>query len=399
MEEKKIDKFGKILNYIKSILICIFLIYLIITLIKNTTIQKTLQQNNNITDRIKLNINLVQKAIDENYLGNVDKNSLVTNTLKGYVAGLKDEYSEYYTSEEWDKLHSELEGEFVGIGVVMQKDKTTKKNNIIEVIENSPAAQNDIRIGDIIFEINNENVENKELEEISKKIRGKANTEVNIKLYRNNDIIEKKIMRQHIKVSSVKSKKIEDTIGYISISNFDMEAGKDFYKEYIKLKNEIPNMDKLIIDLRSNTGGNLKPSIEIAEMFLPKGKVIFSTVDKSKNEEITYSKSDAKIHDKIVILVNEYTASASELLASAISQNISAKIVGTTTFGKGVIQIVKQLENGDYIKLTTAEYVTPNGTHLNKNGIKPDIEVKLTKEDIQSANDVQLQKAIEEIKK
>lgn len=399
MEEKKIDKFGKILNYIKSILICIFLIYLIITLIKNTTIQKTLQQNNNITDRIKLNINLVQKAIDENYLGNVDKNSLVTNALKGYVAGLKDEYSEYYTSEEWDKLHSELEGEFVGIGVVMQKDKTTKKNNIIEVIENSPAAQNDIRIGDIIFEINNENVENKELEEISKKIRGKANTEVNIKLYRNNDIIEKKIMRQHIKVSSVKSKKIEDTIGYISISNFDMEAGKDFNKEYIKLKNEIPNMDKLIIDLRSNTGGNLKPSIEIAEMFLPKGKVIFSTVDKSKNEEITYSKSDAKIHDKIVILVNEYTASASELLASAISQNISAKIVGTTTFGKGVIQIVKQLENGDYIKLTTAEYVTPNGTHLNKNGIKPDIEVKLTKEDIQSANDVQLQKAIEEIKK
>lgn len=399
MEEKKIDKFGKILNYIKSILICIFLIYLIITLIKNTTIQKTLQQNNNITDRIKLNINLVQKAIDENYLGNVDKNSLVTNALKGYVAGLKDEYSEYYTSEEWDKLHSELEGEFVGIGVVMQKDKITKKNNIIEVIENSPAAQKDIKIGDIIFEINNENVENRELEEISKKIRGKANTEVNIKLYRNNDIIEKKIMRQPIKVSSVKSKKIEDTIGYISISNFDMEAGKDFNKEYIKLKNEIPNMDKLIIDLRSNTGGNLKPSIEIAEMFLPKGKVIFSTVDKSKNEEITYSKSDAKIHDKIVILVNEYTASASELLASAISQNISAKIVGTTTFGKGVIQIVKQLENGDYIKLTTAEYVTPNGTHLNKNGIKPDIEVKLTKEDIQSANDVQLQKAIEEIKK
>ncbi len=399
MEEKKIDKFGKILNYIKSILICIFLIYLIITLIKNTTIQKTLKQNNNITDKIKLNINLVQKAIDENYLGNVDKNSLVTNALKGYVAGLKDEYSEYYTSEEWDKLHSELEGEFVGIGVVMQKDKTTKKNNIIEVIENSPAAQNDIKIGDIIFEINNENVENRELEEISKKIRGKANTEVNIKLYRNNDIIEKKIMRQHIKVSSVKFKKIEDTIGYISISNFDMEAGKDFNKEYIKLKNEIPNMNKLIIDLRSNTGGNLKPSIEIAEMFLPKGKVIFSTVDKSKNEEITYSKSDAKIHDKIVILVNEYTASASELLASAISQNISAKIVGTTTFGKGVIQIVKQLENGDYIKLTTAEYVTPNGTHLNKNGIKPDIEVKLTKEDIQSANDVQLQKAIEEIKK
>lgn len=325
----------------------------------------------------------------------IDKNKQLTWAIKGYIAGLGDEYTNYMTSEEYKEFINNLDGKLVGIGVAMQKTEEGVK--LVKVFEDSPAIKSGIKEGDILLEANGENVAELNLDEISKKVRGEEGTKVNIKVLREAEKLDFEIERKVVNIKYVSGKILEEGIGYIKLDQFGEEAYKVFKEEYDKLKNQ--GMQKLILDLRSNTGGELENAKNIIDMFLPKDKLIFSTRDAHNNKVEEKTRKGVYANNKLVILGDGYSASASELLIAALVDNNRAEFVGKNTYGKGVIQELKQLKNGDFLKITTHEYLRPNGETIHKKGVKPNVEVDLDVELYRKdKTDTQLNKALELIK-
>ena len=356
------------------------------------------------SDSIVDQINALRTVIEEKYKGEIDDDKLTQAALKGYVEGLGDEYTEFLTSDEWEDLDSSL-SEFVGIGVYMSQLKSTNETIIIGTIDDdTPAAKAGIKAGDIIKEINLEDVSTKGSEYISSKIKGTAGSTVKIKVLRGEEELTFDVERAEIKVYKIKHEMLQNNIGYIDFDSFTDTSYNEFKAAYEDLKNN--GATSLIVDLRNNTGGYVDSALNIADMFVDSGKALLITEDKNGNRYTQSSKNSKEIDMPVVVLVNEYTASASEILTGILKDYKLATIVGTTTYGKGVIQEVYPdvlgKDIGGALKVTVSEYFTANGNKINKVGIEPDEKVELDDSestDITKDTDTQLQKAIEILKK
>lgn len=344
---------------------------------------------------------VLEKYLRENYLYNKDikDENLEAGLLKGLVAGLGDPYSQYLTAEEMAKLSETTTGKFQGIGVIISPDEDGTVT-VISPIKGSPADRAGVESGDKILKINGKDFSAEKINEASKEMRGEKGTTVKILLLKKKNLKteEVEIKREEIKIDSIIKDKIGD-LGYIGITMFDEETGKDFVKALNELTRE--GVKGIILDMRGNPGGVVDAAVEIGDAILP--KTSFVTLKDNKGEVVQDYKLDDSYNDiKMVVLVNEGSASASEILAGAIRDLDRAKIIGKKTYGKGVVQNVMSLPGGDGLKLTTSEYFTPSGKSINKKGIVPDIEVDLP-DDVEGIGidykdtDTQLQKAIEVI--
>ena len=346
-------------------------------------------------------LNKYKKIIDKYYLGEVDEEKLKEGAIKGYIEGLDDPYTEYISKEDMQDYLEETMGNFVGIGIYMVKNTEVNKIQVLAPIKNSPAEKAGILPGDYIISVDGVEYSGEEMSVASNKIKGEEGTTVKLEILRGTETKTFEIKRENIKVNPVESKVLSDNIGYIEFSSFDEETAEDFKAEYEKLEKQ--GIKSLIIDLRNNGGGIVSEALEIADYIADKGSVLLYEVDKNNNEQIKKSESDPIINMPIVILTNENTASSSEILAGALKDLGKATIVGTTTYGKGVIQQILTLPDGSGIKITSEKYLTPNKTEINKIGIEPDEKVELpeTVENIllvDEKDDTQLQKAIEILK-
>lgn len=345
----------------------------------------------------------VEGYIKENYLKDVDDEKLMEGKLKGMLQSLEDPYSVYMTKEEFKSVMEDTSGTFGGIGVVV----TPGEDNLITVvspIEGTPGEKAGIKSGDKIIKVDGQEFFGENMDAAVKVMRGEPKTEVILTILRKdrngkNETIDLDIVREIIRVETIDSKIIDDDIGYIKITSFDELTYKDFKRELDKLGEK--DIKGLIIDLRNNPGGLLSVTGKIADELLGEVDIVYTETKDGKRE---YMKSDKAMVDyPLAILVNGGSASASEILAGAIKDHKRGTLIGTTTFGKGVVQRLKDLPDGSGIKLTISEYFTPNGINIHGIGIEPDILVELP-EDIEKigvdniSEDTQLRKAIEVIK-
>ena len=347
-------------------------------------------------------ISRLRTILDKFYLGEINEEELKDSTLKGYIAGLNDEYSEYIPKKEMQDFSASTTGNYDGIGIYYGRLKETNEIAVIAPIKDTPAYNAGILAGDIILKIDDVEVKTDDtLTDISNKIKGTPGTTVKLNIKRGEEIKEFVITRDNIKLHRVEGEVINDNIGYIEFSSFDEETSKQFEERLLELKNK--GIKGLIIDIRNNGGGIVQEATKIADYFLKKDSTILITKDKNGDEDITKAKNEPIFDLPVIILTNQNTASASEILAGALKDNGVAKIVGTKTFGKGVIQNIFTLTDGAALKLTTSEYFTPSNKKINHEGIEPDVNVELPKEmenilTIEKEDDVQLQQAIEMLK-
>ncbi len=343
----------------------------------------------------------VKTVIDKYFLGEVNEEELNIAAIKGYVEGLGDEYSEYYTPDELEEFYADALGNYTGIGIYMSVD-TDNQIIVISPVKDSPAYKAGIQPGDIIIKVDGETYNGDNLTEASNKIKGQEGETVQLQVKRNEEILDFSIVRENIKLNHVESTILENNIGYLEVSSFDEGCADEFEEKYKELEEQ--GIKSLIIDLRDNPGGIVSEAIDIAEMLVDKGKTLLITVDKNNNEEITKSKQEKIVNVPVVVLVNGNSASASEILSGALKDNDAATIVGTKTYGKGVMQEVLKLSDGSAIKLTTNEFFSPNRTKIHKTGIEPDVMVELPNEKTttlkleEGEEDTQLNKAIEILK-
>lgn len=339
----------------------------------------------------------VMGVIEDDYLMNYDIQELEEGAIRGLLEALNDPYTSYFDKDETESFLMETEGDYEGVGMYISLD--TEKNTVIVLspIEGSPAEEAGVLPGDYITEINGDSMVGVTLEEVASKLKGISGSTVDVKFLRYNasgesEVIEKTLERRKVELTSFKYEILEDSIGYISFTSFDenvTEKFKEAYKEFSKNK----NVKGLIIDLRDNPGGLLNVATDVADRLLPTGKIVY-TVDKNGKEEPIYSDSSS-CDLPIIVVVNENSASASEILAAAI-KDYGGTIVGTTTYGKGLVQEFKSLRDGTYVKVTISEYFSPEGNRINEIGVIPNIEVE---ENLETEADEQLERAIEEMKK
>lgn len=318
-------------------------------------------------------LSLVQK----NYVEETKTKDLVYGAIKGMLSEL-DPHTNFMEPATYKEMQVDTKGEFGGLGIQISiKDK---KLVVIAPIEDTPAWYAGIKAGDYIYKIDNELTKDMTLEDAVKKMRGPKDTKVTITIVREGEKepLEFTIVRDIIKIKSIKQKTMESDIGYIRVTQFQEKTGDDF-KEALK-KLEEQNIKSLIIDLRNNPGGLLKVSLQVSEIFLKEGKLIVSVKGKDgEKEEYLSSVSDAREDYPIVVLVNEGSASASEIVAGALQDWGRAVVLGTQTFGKGSVQTVFSLSDGSGMRLTTAKYYTPQGVTIQNTGITPNIIVKPVK--------------------
>lgn len=360
----------------------------------------TITKKSDSTTQIAASLASFRSIINKYYLGEVDEQKLLEGAIKGYIEGLGDEYSEYFTEEEMKEYEESALGNFVGIGIYMVKDTEKNLVQVLAPIEETPAYKAGILPGDYITKVNGKAYTGDEMTEASNAIKGEPNTTVDIEIIRDGETMNFTIKREKIKVNHIKSEVLEESIGYLKISTFDEGCYDEFKQKVEEL--QAKNIKGLIIDLRNNGGGIVDEAINIADMMTQKNATLLITTDKNNKEEITKAKQNKSVNVPIVVLVNENSASASEILVGALKDNNVAKVVGTKTYGKGVIQQLLSLTDGSGLKITTNEYYTPNKNKINKIGIEPDEKVELPEDvnvlNIEREKDTQLQKAMEILK-
>lgn len=352
-------------------------------------------------DEIVAQLNKYRTIINKYFLGDIDEEKLKEGAIKGYIEGLGDPYTEYISKDEMKDYLEDTKGNFVGIGIYMTTDTEQNLIKVLATMKGSPAENVGIKAGDLIKTVNDESYTAKDLGIISSKIKGEEGTFVKLKILREGNELEFNIERKKIIVNQVEGKIIENNIGYIQIPSFDETTASEFKEKYKELQNK--NIKGLIIDLRNNGGGIVTESLQIADYIADKDSILLYEIDKNKNETIKKSKEDPIVNIPVIILVNENTASASEILAGSLKDLGKAKIVGKKTYGKGIIQEILTLSDGSGLKITTEEYQTPNKTKIHEVGIEPDEKVELPEEiksiyNTDQSQDTQLQKAIEMLK-
>ena len=411
MEENRKDKAERIYKIVMLVILTAFITFMVTSLSLYTYFTKnpayTLITGENIASKADINsyLDKIKALIDKNYLwkDNIKEQDLIDGAIEGYVNGLGDKYTEYIPAMEIQDFKEDIEGSFVGIGVYMIADEDTQKIVVYYPIPDSPAEKAGIKSGDIIVSVDGKEYAFEDFNIIADNIKGKEGTKVKLVIERDGKQMDFEIERAKIETNPITSKILENSVGYIKLPSFDTDSSKKFKEKVDELISK--GAKSLIVDLRNNGGGIVDEAETIADYFLDKNKTIMITKNNKNEEEKTETSKKQEYSMPLVVLTNENSASASEILTGALKENERAKIIGTKTYGKGVIQTVITLSDGTgLLKITTAEYFTPNGNAINKKGIEPDIKVELpdTVKSIYSVtekDDTQLQKAIEELSK
>jgi len=324
----------------------------------------------------------------EHYHGKIKTDEDAKVAIDSMIASLNDPYSRYMSKEEFLEQNNSINSKITGIGVNITSD--SGKIRIINVMEGTPAQFANILPEDIITEINGKDVNGLNLSEVANLVRGPENTFVNITLLRNNEKITKRIVRKEIKIKTVKSSVIDKTFGYINIVSF---VGATTPNEFMEALEKTKDTNGLILDLRGNTGGLLPNAVFIANLFIPHGNIVSIVGRNGYKYDINAQDTEYTINKPTVVLVDGSSASASEILSGALKDYNRAKLIGTKTFGKGMVQKIISLPNETGLNLTIAKYLTPKGNDINKKGIEPDIKVVFNIKDVKNNNDAQLQTA------
>lgn len=341
----------------------------------------------------------LKSYINKTYVEKVDDKALTEGAIKGMFEALNDPYSVYFNKKEYTSFNEDMTGKFGGIGVIVTK-KEDGLVTVVAPIEDTPGARAGLRTNDKIVKVDGKDITAIPLDEAVSKMKGNPGTKVHISVMREGEkeLIELDITRELIKIKTVKEKMLDGNIGYVKMTMFDVDTYKDFQTAVQKLQSQ--DMKGMILDLRQNPGGYMNQAIEIADLLMDKGLVVY-TMDRSGKRE-DFTSKDGKIDVPFVVLVDGGSASASEILSGAIKDRKIAMLIGEKTFGKGVVQTVESLKDGSGFKVTTQKYYTPNGISINKIGIVPDIEVKALVpkkgEDPAKLQDVQMDKALEYLK-
>ena len=334
--------------------------------------------------------------IDEVYLHEeeVDEEALTEGIYQGYIAALNDPYSAYYTAEETKEMMESTSGEYSGIGALMSQNRETGVITIANVYENSPAAEAGMKNEDILYKVEGEEVTGVDLSEVVTQVKGKEGTEVKMTLLRGADRqeIEVTAVRRKLQTQTVSYEMKEGQIGYIRVSEFDEVTLEQFREAKAALESQ--GMASMLIDLRGNPGGNLSTVCDMLREILPEGLIVYT---EERDGERTDYKCDGKTpwEKPLAVLINGASASASEIFAGAVQDYGIGQLVGTTTYGKGVVQQLFPMTDGTMVKLTIAEYFTPKGRNIDGTGIVPDVEVEYVYDEPNPEADNQMEKAME----
>ena len=344
-------------------------------------------------EKIEMKLTAIDQIIDAYYLyeDEIDEDQLEEMIYLGYVSGLNEAYTTYYTPEEFIEVMESSTGTYSGIGAYVSQNMNTGIITIVNPFEGAPAYNAGVRKDDILFAVEGEEVTGLDLNMVVAKLKGEEGTTVNVTMYRSSEgeYIDFEIVRAVVNVPTVSYKMLENDIGYIQLTEFDEVTIEQFNLAVEDLTAQ--GMKRLIFDLRDNGGGLLHSVCEILETVLPKGLLVY-TEDKNGEREEEWAKDPDEINVPMVVLVNGNTASASEIFAGALKDYDKAEIIGTTTFGKGIVQTIIPMTDGSAVKVTTSEYFTPDGIAIHKIGVEPDMVVEY---DNEAEEDNQLQAAID----
>lgn len=353
--------------------------------------------NSDITSKTEDKISELQNLIEKHYMGDVKEKNLEDGVYKGYINGLNDPYSVYYNKKETKELYESTGGEYSGIGAVMSQNTETGVITLVQIYKDSPAEKAGLKANDILYKVEGKEVTGKDLSKVVSKVKGEKGTTVELTVLRGEDAKEVTVTatRDTVQAQTIEYKMMDDKIGYIRVSEFDTVT-YDQYKEALD-DLEKQGMTGLVVDLRNNPGGSLSTVCDMLDLMLPKGLIVYT---EDKNGKKTKMKSDEEhqFTKPLAVLVNGNSASASEIYSGTIQDYGIGKIVGTQTYGKGVVQQIFDLDDGTAVKLTIAEYFTPKGRSINGKGITPDVKVEYENNEENPDADNQLDKAVEEVK-
>lgn len=352
-----------------------------------------------MSKEVRLKISQIKSIIDKYYLNDIDEDKMTEGMYKGLVSSLQDPYSVYYTKDEFEALMESSSGSYCGIGAYVSQDVKTGVITIIKPFEGGPAYEAGMLPGDIIYKVQDEEVTGKDLSEIVSKMKGEEGTTVDIEIIREGESepIKLTIERRTVEVPTISYEMLEDKVGYIQIAEFDEVTGPQFRSAITDLDKQ--GMKGLVIDLRNNPGGLLDTVCDMLDRMLPEGLIVYTEDKNGKRTEEVKSTAAESFDKPLVVMINGNSASASEVFAGAIQDYEIGTILGTTSFGKGIVQSVIPLSDGSGVKVTVSKYFTPKGRNIHEIGIEPDVVVELkddlkTKITIDKSEDNQLQEAI-----
>lgn len=357
--------------------------------------------DSSLKSKINEKVNKIERFVDAYYLDEINPDQMADSIYKGVVDGLGDEYAAYYTQEEYQTIKEKTSGTFCGIGAYVTQNTETGAIIIVKPIAGGPAEKAGLQAEDIIYAVDGIPVTGEDLSEAMARVKGEPGTEVKLKIVRSgeSDYLDFTLVRAEIEDDTVSSRMLTDQIAYIAVSSFEEVTKEQFRAALEDLQDQ--GMKALIIDLRDNGGGLLSTAVQMLDQMLPKGLVVY-TEDKEGVAEKFYAEDDDEITIPVAILVNGNSASASEVFSGAMQDEGKAKLIGTTTFGKGIVQTVFDLKDGSALKMTTSKYFTPKGRNIHGTGLEPDIIVELDKDSLQKKDssgkekpDNQMQAAID----
>lgn len=353
-------------------------------------------------EKVEQKLENIQDVVNQYYLDEIDEAEVESWMYKGLIAGLGDRYATYYTEEELQKSNEATSGQYKGIGAVLTTDKTTGLATVVRCYEGAPAEEAGLLPGDVIYMLNDTVVTDMELNDVVSMIKTEEGETIKITVVREgeNDYLEFDVERRAVEVPTISHEMLEDNIGYITITEFDSITESQFQEALDDLESQ--GMERLIIDLRDNLGGVLQTTCNMLNEILPKGMIVYME-DKEGNRTEYKSDGSSTFDKPLVVLVNGNSASASEIFAGAVKDYEIGTLVGTTTYGKGIVQRTIMLDDNTAVKLTIAKYYTPKGNDIHGVGIEPDVKEDLNEDlkkkvTIEKEEDNQLQKAIEVVK-
>ena len=392
-KEKKKHPFRN--GFLSGVAVCL-VIALMVVIVKETMLHSTVGSGFMTRHGVE-KVNLLSDVIDQYYYKDITDEEKMEGIYKGLMSSTNDKYTDYYSPKEFKDLMVTMEGDYGGIGATLSQDKVTKEVSVVEVYEGSPAARAGLERGDIVISVDGHLGTDESLDDYVQRIRGEEGTSIEMVYKRDDQEHTIEITREEVIVPSVSHRMLDDKIGYIRISSFVNGTQKDFEDALADLQSQ--GMQGIVFDMRDNGGGMVDSVVAILDDILPAGTVVY-TMDKSGKRE-DYTSDDAKKIDiPVTVLVNENTASAAEIFTGAIRDFNYGTIIGTNTFGKGIVQSTVPLSDGSAVKITVATYYTPSGECIHEKGIKPDIELEFSYADenpteYDELKDNQVQKAME----
>lgn len=402
-EEERFKK-GVLVGILATVAVFLVAVLIVISVVKDkyavTLIDKEASDTQEVLDAdSEKKIKELLGQMELYYYEDIDTEELNNGLYKGLFEGLGDPYSVYYTKEEYDSMMASTSGTYCGIGAVLSQDMKTMQVTVLHVYKDTPADKAGLKDGDTILKVDDIEATSMELSELVTNIRGDKGTKVHLEVYREGekDKLEYDIERDKVEVPTVEYEMLENNVGYIQITEFAEPTETQFTEAVNALQAQ--GMQAMIVDLRDNPGGYLSAVTEILDDILPEGITVYTEDKYGKRQNYT-SDDEHRIEIPMAVLINENSASAAEIFAGAIKDYDYGTLIGTKSFGKGIVQTVKQLKDGSAIKLTTAKYYTPNGNYIHEVGIEPDVELEYeytgdTNEDYDKSQDNQIQKALE----